>query len=77
MLSIRASNPRDRKSSPGSTLGALATLVAAILIAYVFPPDGEEKAELPHPATRFTQTALTQHVPSLTQIGSCHAISGI
>jgi membrane protein len=44
MLFIRATNPQDRKSSPGSTLGSLATLMAAVLIAYVFPPDGEEKA---------------------------------
>jgi len=44
MLSNEVSNVQDRKSHPGSAFGTLATLVAAVLIAYVFPTHEEEKA---------------------------------
>ena len=44
MLSIKVSNAQDRTSRPASAFGTLATLVAAVLIAYVFPTDEKEKA---------------------------------
>ena len=44
MLSIKVSNAQDRTSRPASAFGTLATLVTAVLIAYVFPTDEKEKA---------------------------------
>jgi hypothetical protein len=57
MLSIKVSNAQDRTSRPGSAFGALETLVAAVLIAYVFPTDEKEKAASARARDQLTRVA--------------------